>query len=98
MPKKSFSLYQHLNQHSDYEPADNHIKFKLNAFVKLENIEEDFSKLPFVNEKIIFPIKNASSRGNIKFTQEQADFLLQHRIEDFEMFGYDKKIPESLLS
>jgi hypothetical protein len=92
--------HQHvmLAQHDDYLPPSGCIKYKVNAFVRVEHLESDFAQLPFVEHMCKFPkLNKKSSLCKPMYTQRLADLVVEKCKKDFEMFGYEKQIPKEFL-
>lgn len=73
---------------------------RLDAFIKLESLEEDFSKLPFVNQRIKFPKENTVQKqvllGSSKFVEIPQKLIEEVPVrykEDFIRFNYDQVVP-----
>ena len=76
---------------------------RLDQAIKLESLEEDFAKLPFVTERINFPNENTVQRqillGNNKPLRIPSELIAEiptRYHEDFERFGYEKTVPDGL--
>lgn len=69
---------------------------KFDHFVRLENIEEDFNKLPFISKKITIPKKRISNNRHF-YSQNCLNIVLKERKIDFEILGYSEKCPIKLL-
>jgi len=100
LPKMEYSLFYQLRRHDTYKPPQGCVPFGINAYIRLESIQEDFDKLPFVKGQTIklphLQTRNPPSRRPL-FSQELVDLVLEHRAIDFEYFDYPKKVPKRLL-
>lgn len=78
-----------LNLLPDYIPPPTCVSFKIHHFVRLENIEEDFHALPFVDKRIAFPCKNKCKHEvRLKYDDQMQQHLFRVMKCDFEVFGY----------
>ena len=87
------SMYGQLNLGCD--PPKGCVKFEISALVRMENLNEDFNKLPFVNTPVTLPHLNKSSFN--KYSQEMANLVFTHQRNDFEKFGYSKTPPRKII-
>jgi hypothetical protein len=98
LPNKFEGLYYDLKQYDGYQAPKDCVVFKISSFLRLENLEEDFNKLPFVKEWTPIPKLNETPSGcNPKYTKRTAALVAKYRAEDFEVFGYDTAINRRLL-
>jgi hypothetical protein len=91
LPKKHRNcLYYELRRNKDYIPPLGCIPFKINAYVRLEHLEEDFAKLPFIKTKHKFPIINTKqNKCSPKYTNKTASMVRKWLAKDFDYFGYN---------
>lgn len=73
--------------------TDYYNNIKLNHFIRLENLKEDFEKLPFY-EKLPDSIwrlcrNNRKDKETIAFTEESKNIFLEKFINDFYNFNYN---------
>ena len=68
---------------------ENCVPVRLDAYLKLETLEEDFQKLPFVNQLQRFPHENAAPKIIDTLDDTSIDYVQKHYQKDFEYFGYD---------
>lgn len=61
---------------------------RLDHYIKVESLEEDFSMLPFVSGKQNVPRLNQSVR-DLGCHEEIFDFIRLHHQQDFARFGYE---------
>lgn len=91
------SLYVTLKQHEEYEPPPGCVKFKLNDYVRMEHMQEDFEKLPFANNTKIGHLNKYSltkqfnkspTKSYPPYTEEMVEIMKVKRKMDFDTFGY----------
>lgn len=83
------SLYRKLKQNPEYVPPPGCVKYKLDAVIKLESINEDITKLPFYRHNMSIKHINKSSISAPFYTAETAKIVAEVFAEDFDFFGYD---------
>ena len=69
----------------------NCIPIRLDYIIKLESIEEDFNKLPFLKQKESLPVENISVKKVTKLTTELEVFVENKFALDFINFNYQTK-------
>lgn len=69
-------------------------EFEIHALVRLENIEEDFNKLPFVKDTPIPHLRKSSTKH--RYSPHMASLVLSCHKCDFEAFGYPEQLPQRL--
>lgn len=80
----------------DLNPPKGCIPFKINKFIKLENIEEEIKELPFLRRNHSLK-KLRISNKKFKITDKIAQEIKTKMINDFDFFGYSKEIPKNLI-
>jgi len=75
----------------------NHIDYKIHSFLKLESLEEDFNKLPFVKQPIKVPHLYKTKQYGLLYTPPMVKRVLRNFRPDFDFFEYEEEIPENLL-
>lgn len=60
----------------------------LDAFVKTENMEEDFNLLPFVNKNVSIPTLNQSNKYRVAYGLKVFEWVSEFYKADFDFFGY----------
>jgi hypothetical protein len=80
VPDSEFSLFQT----NEFGP-------KIDRFIKVESLGEEFGKLPFVNKNVEIPTINKSlvERIPTSLLYRIYDFVESSYRSDFEMFGYE---------
>ena len=107
--KNCESLYVTLKQHEEYEPPPRCVKFKLNAYVRMEHMQEDFEKLPFAKKNHIkighlnkYSLTKRFNRTPTKpypsYTEETIGIIKTKRKMDFETFGYSTEPPPNVIT
>lgn len=87
MPKIKFSLCGQLKQYPEYIPPQGCMPMRLDFVLKVENLEEDFCKLPFVQQKIHLPVLNKGKTKD-RYTDETQEMVKKYRENDFTRFNY----------
>ena len=90
VPKKGFLLTKYTCQNKDYTPPENCIYYKLNTFLKLENIQRDIERLPFYIKDTKIQLHNKSLGNKPFYTADLARIVHESHKEDFEMFKYSE--------
>lgn len=91
------TLCRLLHQNPDYSPPTGCVKFKLNGFVRLENIADDFHKLPFVDKVVpIVHWTRTKHPEQVYYTTELANIVKRVRAPDFLAFDYSTNVPDEL--
>lgn len=88
--------FRWLKQHADYLPPPGCVKFKLDAFIRMEHMSEDFNtKLPFVKKQKRFvmltnqnPSNQFSTYKRIVVSRRIRAMIREWAAEDFKAFGY----------
>ena len=84
------NTFWHKLKQDSYDPPEGWVKFKLDAFVRLEHMEEDFQKLPFVDRIAEMPhLRKRQQDNSLHWTEEMLDIVRKNRRIDFLEFGYD---------
>lgn len=93
------SFAHKLNMHSKYEPPVGCVKYDISAFVRMENMTEDFHKLPFVDKEVEIPHRNKTKNdpSQLFYTVETASIVHKKRKSDFDLFGYSKMPPNEVI-
>ena len=87
--EKPPTLKRKLHQVADYVPPPGCVRFRLNAVVKLESMDEDFSRLPFYRPGLKLGHLHQSLAKPPVYTSGLAAIVREAYCEDFEYFGYD---------
>ncbi len=105
--KECESLYVILKQHEEYEPPPNCVKFKLNAYVRMEHMQKDFEKLPFAKKikikhlnkySLAKPFNRTKTKPYPTYTEETIEIIKTKRKMDFETFGYSTEPPSNVIT
>lgn len=84
------------NEYCDINHPKYCVPFKINSFIKLEQIEK-FFELPFLKEKAnIQKLRVSNSNAKFKITPDIAHAILNWMEIDFEIFEYSKNVPHDL--
>ena len=77
---------------------ENCVPVKIDSFIRLEHMREDFHKLPFVDEEYAIPHWNKTKTSmKIKLTPRAISAIQEKFYDDFIAFGYDFDPPEKLV-
>lgn len=93
-----------IRQHKGYQPPKGCVSFKIDKYIKVESLEQDFYELPFTKDKGRMPILNPTKDRlpptakfcKAVYTPELAEIVLDYRKECFDVFGYDYDLPSYL--
>lgn len=85
------TLTRKLHQEPDYVPPPGCIKYTLNAFVRMEHLDEDFMKLPFYKPSPRFEHLHRSNATAPEYTIQLAQIVRRAYQDDFQTFGYDPR-------
>jgi hypothetical protein len=79
-----------------YNPK-RHVPVRIDRFIKIENLQEEFSTLPFFEnvpkEALETRYNSAKEVRQSHFPEELADKFYERFKEDFEFFGYSREVP-----
>jgi len=92
------TYFSKINMSESYIPPEGCVRYKVNHIIHLENIQEDFNKLPFVTTpvEVLHENKTQNDQSCLYYTQELADLVRKARSIDFELFGYSKQLPKEM--
>lgn len=63
---------------------------RIDAIIRMESLQEDFNRLPFVKEKVVLPFLNMVKKSKIRSLPRVAmNFVRKRYYYDFKIFGYD---------
>jgi hypothetical protein len=99
LPRRAASLYFQLHQQPSYRPPEGCVKVRIDAMIRLENLQEDFQNLPFVSRGVDIPKLNRKDGrfDAVKYTRETAGWVRRYRRADFRICGYPVDCPRDLL-
>ena len=97
--RDKYDQFRMLHQDNQYVPPEGCVRYNLDCYIQLENIDNQFSRLPFVKEKVKVPWLNNGRRKRSRmgyYTQETINKLVIQRSKDFEEFNYSTECPGHL--
>jgi hypothetical protein len=90
--RQSRSVYEWLwpeQRWSDRPIPEGCVPVRLDNFVRLESLSDDFHNLPFVDQEVVFPHYTPSYKTRVAYPPLLQDLVRETCREDFELFGYD---------
>lgn len=81
----------------DQPVLDGCVPVEIDSYIKCENLKEGFLSLPFVDQSnpVIEAKNNVALSNRVeRFPESMKERLYEHFKQDFEMFGYDKEVPD----
>ena len=96
---KHLTIWEMLHQRENYIPPEGYVKYKLDAYLKIENLEKEFStKLPFARNNNKIPKLNQKGNNLLGYyTPELVEEVRTKLADDFENFNYSLECPKELL-
>ena len=110
--RRTGSFEQHIKNHCEalcvtlgQDPPPGCVRFKIDAYVRMEHMQEDFEKLPFARKEtkiehlnkysLLKPLNRSPTRPYQPYTEEMVEIIKIKREIDFDTFGYSTEPPTS---